>query len=54
MNILVCPLCRGALELKINKEDSREIVSGNLYCLKCRIDYPIDDTIPNMLPPDMR
>ncbi|HLC23808.1 MAG TPA: methytransferase partner Trm112 [Dehalococcoidia bacterium] len=54
MNILACPLCKGALELRVDRENEREIVSGALLCHKCEVDYPIEDTIPNMLPPDMR
>ena len=54
MKILACPLCKGALELRVDRENEREIMSGTLLCPKCGVDYPIEDTIPNMLPPDMR
>ncbi len=54
MSILVCPVCKGKLELKIEKENEREIVSGGLYCARCKINYPITDTIPNLLPPESR
>lgn len=54
MSILACPLCKGALELRVDRENEGEIVSGTLLCPKCGVDYPIEDTIPNMLPPDMR
>jgi len=54
MEILVCPVCKGKLELKTEKEDDTEIVSGSLYCLRCRVSYPIADTIPNLLPPEQR
>lgn len=54
MNILACPLCKGALELRVDRENEREIMSGTLLCTKCGVDYPIEDTTPNMLPPDMR
>jgi len=50
MNILVCPVCKGKLELTIEKEDKKEIISGSLYCGKCNVRYPIEDTIPNLLP----
>ncbi len=52
MNILVCPVCKGKLTLTIEKEDAKEIVTGKLYCPKCNVTYPIEDTIPNMLPPE--
>ena len=54
MNILACPVCKGKLELKVDEENEKEIVSGSLYCPKCRERYPIVDTIPNLLPPDQR
>ena len=54
MEILACPLCKGDLELNIEEEDEREIVTGSLYCAKCEQRYPIIDTIPNLLPPDLR
>jgi uncharacterized protein YbaR (Trm112 family) len=50
MNILVCPVCKGKLTLKVDKENEKEIVSGSLYCGKCNVTYPIEDTIPNLLP----
>lgn len=52
MEILVCPVCKGKLELTVEKEDEKEIISGSLYCGKCGVRYPIEDTIPNLLPPE--
>jgi len=52
MDILACPVCKGELELKVEKENDKEIVTGSLYCPKCKVRYPIVDTIPNLLPPD--
>ena len=54
MDILACPVCKGELELNVEKEDETEIVTGSLYCPKCAEHYPIVDTIPNLLPPDQR
>lgn len=54
MDILVCPLCKAALELTVTREDGDEIVEGRLKCSACRENYPIEDSIPNMLPPDLR
>lgn len=54
MEILACPLCKSELTLSIKEEDAQEIVTGSLYCTKCSQGYPIKDTIPNLLPPDMR
>jgi uncharacterized protein len=52
MSILVCPVCKGKLELKVEKESGGEITSGSLHCARCRFDYPITETIPNLLPPE--
>ncbi|MFX1538684.1 MAG: methytransferase partner Trm112 [Promethearchaeota archaeon] len=52
MDILVCPVCKGALELTVDEENEEEIVTGSLYCPKCNVRYPISGTIPNLLPPD--
>ena len=54
MEILVCPVCKGKLELKIEKEAGGEILAGTLYCARCQVSYPITDTIPNLLPQGKR
>ena len=54
MDILACPVCKGELELSIEAEKEPEIVTGSLYCRRCNVNYPIVDTIPNLLPPDQR
>jgi len=55
MDILACPMCKGDLELSIQEEDEKgEIVQGSLYCKKCDQIYPIEDGIPNLLPPELR
>ena len=54
MEILVCPICKGTLELTVDEENEQEIVSGSLFCARCNERYPIEETIPNMLPPDLR
>ncbi len=45
-NILACPMCKGDIAYNKNKTA--------LVCKKCKIDYPIKEGIPIMLPPDMR
>ena len=51
MNILACPMCKSSpLELRVTKENEREVVSGTILCKKCGLSYPIEDGIPNMLP----
>ena len=54
MEILVCPMCRGELDLKITNQEGDEIVEGVLTCTECGETYPIVNTIPNMLPPSLR
>ena len=52
VNILACPVCKGELELTVDKENEAEVVAGALYCARCDVRYPIEDTIPNLLPPE--
>ncbi|MFC1972162.1 methytransferase partner Trm112 [Chloroflexota bacterium] len=52
MEILACPVCKGDLGLTVDDENEEEIVTGSMYCQKCRAHYPIENTIPNLLPPD--
>jgi len=54
MDILACPMCKGSLELEISEEDEYEVVTGTLKCSNCSENYPITETIPNLLPPDLR
>ena len=54
MDILACPVCKGPLTLTVTKEDEEEIVEGSLRCDACNEVYPIEDTIPNLLPPALR
>jgi uncharacterized protein len=51
MDILCCPVCKGDLTLRIDVEDEKEILEGNLHCSKCNVDYPVREGIPNLLPP---
>ena len=54
LDILACPMCKGGLELTVEEEDGVEVVKGLLRCDKCDESYPIEDSIPNLLPPDQR
>ena len=54
MEILACPLCKGELTLKVDTKDGDDIVTGSLNCAACAETYPIEDGIPNLLPPDLR
>jgi uncharacterized protein YbaR (Trm112 family) len=54
MDILACPMCKGELKLTVDEEKDDEIINGSLFCAKCNETYPIEDSIPNLLPPDLR
>ena len=53
MEIIVCPVCKGQLELTVTEKKDNDIVSGTLLCRKCNHTYTIQESIPNLLPPDM-
>ncbi|QCC50097.1 methytransferase partner Trm112 [Halapricum salinum] len=55
LDIICCPLDKHDLELDIEERDEDdEIIAGTLTCTECGEVYPIEDGIPNLLPPDMR
>ena len=54
MDILACPVCKGSLELKVDEEEGDDVISGALLCAACNESYPIEDSIPNLLPPQLR
>ena len=54
MQILACPVCKGDLDLQIESEDGDDVISGSLNCFACNESYPIEESIPNLLPPDLR
>ena len=50
MATLCCPVCKGDLELLVTEERGEEVLEGTLRCAACRVDYPINEGIPNLLP----
>ncbi len=55
MEILCCPVDKSELELTVDeREEDGEIIEGTLTCTECGETYPIEEGIPNLLPPDMR
>ena len=48
--ILCCPVCKGDLVLRVTEENEVEILKGGLFCAACRVEYPIEDGIPDLLP----
>jgi len=54
LDIICCPLDKADLELEVDEREGKEILEGSLICTECGETYPIEDGIPNLLPPDMR
>ena len=54
VDILACPMDKAPLELEAAEEQVDEVIQGALTCTKCGERYPIEDRIPNLLPPEMR
>ncbi|HXY46642.1 MAG TPA: methytransferase partner Trm112 [Thermoplasmata archaeon] len=54
LEILRCPVCHGELTLTAKEREGTDIVTGTLRCTQCRVEYPIEDGIPDLLPPDER
>jgi uncharacterized protein YbaR (Trm112 family) len=54
LDILCCPVCKGDLILTVAEENEKEILEGILRCDACRVDYPIHEGIPNLLPQNTR
>jgi uncharacterized protein len=53
MDILCCPVHKTDLRLTVTRGDEQEVLEGTLRCDTCAFDYPIEDGIPNLLPPEM-
>jgi len=53
LDILVCPVSKGPLTLTVTNEADGEILEGSLTCEEGH-SFPIEDGIPNLLPPDLR
>lgn len=54
VDILACPQCKGPLRLVSDEEREGDVVRGTLVCESCPERYPIEDAIPNLLPPHLR
>jgi uncharacterized protein YbaR (Trm112 family) len=53
VEIVCCPVHKTPLALTVKQQDSHgDIVEGTLRCTTCRFDYPIEEGIPNLLPPE--
>ena len=54
LEIIVCPLCKSDLSLAVERQDGDETIEGVLTCTGCGERFPVEDGIPNLLPPDLR
>ena len=52
MEILCCPVCKGDLKLETANQEGTEIIEGALFCKACDFHYPIEEGIPNLMPPE--
>jgi uncharacterized protein len=50
IKLLCCPTCKGELLLEVTTEEKGEIVTGAFTCSRCKVTYPIQDGIPDLLP----
>ncbi|NYT17374.1 MAG: Trm112 family protein [Methanomicrobiales archaeon] len=48
--LLCCPVCKGDLIVTVTEGDEEVIREGILHCPICRVDYPVEDGIPDLLP----
>ena len=53
VEIVCCPVHKTPLKLSVSKKDEHDdIVEGSLRCAACKFDYPLEEGIPNLLPPE--
>jgi uncharacterized protein YbaR (Trm112 family) len=38
----------------VARDEGDDVIEGSLHCARCNETYPIEDGIPNLLPPDLR
>ncbi|MEA3144273.1 MAG: uncharacterized protein QOG31_1597 [Thermoplasmata archaeon] len=51
--IVCCPVHKTVLEPTVTRQDEAgDILEGTLACKACKFAYPIEEGIPNLLPPE--
>ena len=50
LDLLACPCCGG--DLGPSDMDSPSLRTGNLFCSRCKRNYPIVDGIPHFIQPE--
>ena len=54
MEILACPADHGELTIEGTVQEGNDVVTGTLTCTVCGEVYPIVESIPNLLPAELR
>ena len=54
LDILACPEDKTPLTLAVTLEDGDDVVEGLLTCTHCGAQYPIEESVPNLLPSEYR
>ena len=49
LEIIVCPKCKGSLELAGGGGAASAGTDGGLVCKRCRVRYPVEDDIPVLM-----
>ncbi|MEK6982258.1 MAG: methyltransferase domain-containing protein [Candidatus Micrarchaeota archaeon] len=52
LDIIVCPTCKGNLNLKATKQINDDVEEGMLNCRKCKVGYNIINSVPRFVPDD--
>ena len=49
LSLIVCPECKGSLDLEISHEEEGEIIEGGLFCRPCGSKFPIRRGVPRFV-----
>jgi SAM-dependent methyltransferase len=52
LDVIVCPPCKGELDLVVDLKEDAEILEGRLTCSACGSVYPITKGVPRFVPQD--
>jgi SAM-dependent methyltransferase/uncharacterized protein YbaR (Trm112 family) len=52
LEVLVCPACKGGLDLREPSRRRDEVITGNLLCRVCRAKYPVRRGVPRFVSTD--
>ncbi|MFL2760325.1 MAG: methytransferase partner Trm112 [Dehalococcoidia bacterium] len=54
LDVIRCPLCKSNFDVHTDIEKQDDIIRGKLVCTGCGEIFPIENSIPNLLPPELR